>query len=134
MVRLEKPWGEVFDGQEARDFIRRTQPSVVAYVQAETSHRRLTSKGHAICAAAHEAGALAIADCVTSLGGMPVLVDETGIDIAYRRCTQKRIELPSRSFSAYGFAARLGAAAKTHCSSSVFLPRFAVARKLLSRP
>jgi len=32
--------------------------------------------------------ALAIGDCVTSLGGMPVLVDENGIDIAYS-CTQK---------------------------------------------
>src|SRR5215468_996379 len=41
-----------------------------------------------ICEAAHEAGAVVIADCVTSLGGMPVLVDENGIDIGYS-CTQK---------------------------------------------
>ena len=32
--------------------------------------------------------AVVIGDCVTSLGAMPVLVDENGIDIAYS-CTQK---------------------------------------------
>jgi len=92
VARLEKPWGEVFDGQEARDFIRREQPRMVAYVQAETSTGAYQS-GQAICEAAHEAGALVIADCVTSLGGMPVLVDETGIDIAYS-CTQKGLSCP----------------------------------------
>ena len=92
VVRLEKPWGEVFDDQEARDFIRREKPGVAAYVQAETSTGAFQS-GRAICEAAHEAGALVIADCVTSLGGMPVLVDETGIDIAYS-CTQKGLGCP----------------------------------------
>src|SRR5580765_6552452 len=37
VVRLAKTWGEPFDLQEARDFIRREQPSIVAFVQAETS-------------------------------------------------------------------------------------------------
>ena len=38
-------------------------------------------------------GALVIADCVTSLGGMPVEVDATGIDIAYS-CSQKGLSCP----------------------------------------
>ena len=38
-------------------------------------------------------GALVIADCVTSLGAMPVEVDKTGIDIAYS-CTQKGLSCP----------------------------------------
>ncbi len=46
-----------------------------------------------ICEAAHEVDALAIADCVTSLGGMPVKVDENGIDIAYS-CSQKGLGCP----------------------------------------
>jgi alanine-glyoxylate transaminase/serine-glyoxylate transaminase/serine-pyruvate transaminase len=92
VVRLEKPWGAVFDDQEARDFIRREAPRTVAYVQAETSTGAF-QPGNAICEAAHEVDALAIADCVTSLGGMPVLVDETGIDIAYS-CTQKGLGCP----------------------------------------
>jgi alanine-glyoxylate transaminase/serine-glyoxylate transaminase/serine-pyruvate transaminase len=92
VVRWEKPWGEVFEDQEARDFILREKPRVVAYVQAETSTGAYQN-GKAICEAAHEVDALVIADCVTSLGGMPVMVDETGIDIAYS-CSQKGLSCP----------------------------------------
>jgi alanine-glyoxylate transaminase / serine-glyoxylate transaminase / serine-pyruvate transaminase len=92
VVRLSKPWGEPFDPQEARDFIRRERPRVVAFVQAETS-TGMFNQGRAICEAAHEVGAVTIADCVTSLGGMPVQVDENGIDIAYS-CTQKGLGCP----------------------------------------
>src|SRR5579862_2548736 len=66
VVRFEKSWGETFSDDEASEFIRREKPSVVAYVHAETSTGAL-QPGQAICAAAHEVGALAIADCVTSL-------------------------------------------------------------------
>ena len=92
VVRLARQWGEPFDPQEARDFIRRERPRVVAFVQAETS-TGMFNQGKAICEAAHEVDALVIADCVTSLGGMPVLVDENGIDIAYS-CTQKGLGCP----------------------------------------
>jgi alanine-glyoxylate transaminase/serine-glyoxylate transaminase/serine-pyruvate transaminase len=92
IVRLEKPWGETFSDDEAAEFIHRERPAVVAYVQAETSTGAF-QEGRGICRAAHEAGALVIADCVTSLGGMPVKVDETGIDIAYS-CTQKGLSCP----------------------------------------
>jgi alanine-glyoxylate transaminase/serine-glyoxylate transaminase/serine-pyruvate transaminase len=92
VVRFEKPWGATFTDDEAVEFIRREKPKVVAYVHAETSTGALQS-GKAICAAAHEAGALAIADCVTSLGGVPVDFDQTGIDVAYS-CTQKGLSCP----------------------------------------
>ena len=92
VVRFEKLWGETFTDAEARDFIGREKPKVVAYVHAETSTGALQS-GQAICAAAHDAGALVIADCVTSLGGVPVEFDQTGIDIAYS-CTQKGLSCP----------------------------------------
>jgi alanine-glyoxylate transaminase/serine-glyoxylate transaminase/serine-pyruvate transaminase len=92
VVRLAKPWGEPFDPQEARDFIRRERPRVVAFVQAETS-TGMFNQAKPICEAAHEVDAVTIADCVTSLGGMPVLVDENGIDIAYS-CTQKGLGCP----------------------------------------
>ncbi|HTS28210.1 MAG TPA: alanine--glyoxylate aminotransferase family protein [Bryobacteraceae bacterium] len=92
VVRLAKPWGEPFDPQEARDFILREQPRVVAFVQAETS-TGMFNQAKPICEAAHEVDAMVIADCVTSLGGMPVLVDENGIDIAYS-CTQKGLGCP----------------------------------------
>jgi len=92
VVRFEKLWGETFTADEAGDFIRRERPKVVAYVHAETSTGALQS-GEAICAAAHDAGALVIADCVTSLGGVPVEFDKTGIDVAYS-CSQKGLSCP----------------------------------------
>ncbi len=70
IVRFEKPWGEVFGDQEAAEFIQREKPKVIMYVQAETSAGAF-QRGEAICKAAHEVGALVIADCVTSLGAMP---------------------------------------------------------------
>jgi alanine-glyoxylate transaminase / serine-glyoxylate transaminase / serine-pyruvate transaminase len=92
VARFEKGWGETYTDDEARDFIRREEPRVVAYVHAETSTGALQS-GKAICDAAHDAGALVIADCVTSLGGVPVEFDKTGIDVAYS-CTQKGLSCP----------------------------------------
>jgi alanine-glyoxylate transaminase/serine-glyoxylate transaminase/serine-pyruvate transaminase len=92
VVGFEKPWGEVYTDDEAREFVRRERPKVVGYVHAETSTGAL-QPGKAICAAAHEVGALVIGDCVTSLGGLPVDFDQTGIDVAYS-CTQKGLSCP----------------------------------------
>src|SRR5579863_395533 len=92
VVRLTKPWGEPYDPQEAREFIRRERPQVVAFVQAETS-TGMFNQAKPICEAAHEVDAITIADCVTSLGTMPVSVDDNGIDIAYS-CTQKGLSCP----------------------------------------
>src|ERR1700740_3644688 len=92
LIRLEKPWGETFNDEEATSFIHREKPNVVGYVHAETSTGAL-QPGRTICAAAHEVGALVIADCVTSLGGVAIEFDQTGIDIAYS-CTQKGLSCP----------------------------------------
>src|SRR6202142_2485866 len=92
VVRFEKAWGETYTDSEISEFIHREKPKVVGYVHAETSTGAL-QPGNAICAAAHEAGALVIADCVTSLGGVPVEFDRTGMDIAYS-CSQKGLSCP----------------------------------------
>jgi alanine-glyoxylate transaminase/serine-glyoxylate transaminase/serine-pyruvate transaminase len=92
VVRLVKDWGTPFDYDEVREFIKRERPAVVGFVQAETS-TGMFNQAKPICDAAHEVDALVIADCVTSLGGMPVLVDENGIDIAYS-CSQKGLGCP----------------------------------------
>jgi alanine-glyoxylate transaminase/serine-glyoxylate transaminase/serine-pyruvate transaminase len=93
VVCCTKEWGEVFTQEEASTFIEREKPDVVAFVQAETSTGAYQS-GRAITAAAHKAGALVIADCVTSLGAMPVELDSVGIDIAYS-CSQKGLSCPA---------------------------------------
>ncbi len=92
VVRLEKPWGEVFTEAEARAFLQKEHPQIVAFVHGETSTGAMQSP-KAITGPAHEIDALVIADCVTTLGSVPVRVDENGIDIAYS-CTQKGLSAP----------------------------------------
>jgi alanine-glyoxylate transaminase / serine-glyoxylate transaminase / serine-pyruvate transaminase len=92
LIRCEKPWGEVFTEAEAREAIEREQPGVVAFVHAETSTGALQAP-LAITRPAHEAGALVVADCVTSLGATPIRVDESGIDVAFS-CSQKGLSCP----------------------------------------
>ena len=104
----KSPGANVFDDDEARAFILRERPRVVAFVQAETS-TGVFQPGKAICEAAHEVGALVIADCVTSLGGMPVMWTEpasTSPTVA-----PEGPELPARTGAGHGFPARPGAAA-----------------------
>jgi alanine-glyoxylate transaminase/serine-glyoxylate transaminase/serine-pyruvate transaminase len=115
VVRFEKPWGETYTDDEVREFIASEKPKVVAYVHAETSTGALQS-GRAICAAAHDAGALVIADCVTSLGGVPVEFDQTGIDVAYS-CTQKGLSCPP-GLSPMAMSARAMDFLRTHATSS----------------
>jgi alanine-glyoxylate transaminase/serine-glyoxylate transaminase/serine-pyruvate transaminase len=92
-VRFEKPWGEVFTAEEAETFIQRERPDVVGFVQAETSTGAYQT-GRAITDAARKVNALVIADCVTSLGAMPVELDSVGVDVAYS-CTQKGLSCPA---------------------------------------
>jgi alanine-glyoxylate transaminase/serine-glyoxylate transaminase/serine-pyruvate transaminase len=93
VVRCDKPWGEVFTEAEASEFIEREKPDVIAFVQAETSTGAYQS-GAAIAPIARKHGALVIADCVTSLGAMPVELDAVGIDVAYS-CAQKGLSCPA---------------------------------------
>lgn len=92
IVRLEKPWGETYSDDEINAFLERERPQVVGFVHNETSTGALQHP-RAICDAAHRVGALVIADCVTSLGGMPIEIDANGIDIAYS-VTQKCLGAP----------------------------------------
>jgi len=93
VARCEKEWGQVFTEEEADAFLQKEKPDVVAFVQAETSTGAYQS-GRAIVAAARRVGALVIADCVTSMGAMPVEMDSVGIDVAYS-CAQKGLSCPA---------------------------------------
>ena len=93
VVRFDKPWGEVFTAEEARTFLQRERPQVVAFVQAETSTGAYQS-GRDITSAAREINALVIGDCITTAGAMPVEVDDIGIDVAYS-CSQKGLSCPA---------------------------------------
>ncbi len=93
VIRVEGKWGEVFTEEQATDAIEREQPQTVAFVQAETS-TGVYQSGRAIVGAAKKAGALVIGDTVTSLGAMPVELDEVGIDVAFS-CSQKGLSCPA---------------------------------------
>jgi alanine-glyoxylate transaminase/serine-glyoxylate transaminase/serine-pyruvate transaminase len=74
------------------DAIARVRPRVVAFVHAETSTGVLQPVPE-IAAAAREAGAFVVLDCVTSLAGLPLALDDWGIDAAYSG-TQKCLSCP----------------------------------------
>lgn len=89
---LERPWGEVFDLQPIRETLQKARPKLLAIVQAETSTgawQPLEGLG-ALC---HEFGTLLLVDAVTSLGCVPVAVDEWQIDAIYS-CSQKGLGCP----------------------------------------
>ena len=90
--KIEKPWGDVFTPEEVEAALRETPAKVVALVHAETSTGALQPMD-GLGEIAHRRGALLVADCVTSLGGVPVLLDEWGIDAAYSG-TQKCLGCP----------------------------------------
>jgi alanine-glyoxylate transaminase/serine-glyoxylate transaminase/serine-pyruvate transaminase len=92
VVRVEAEPGTPLDPEAMAEAIARARPALVAFVHAETS-TGVHQPVEAIARAAHEAGALVVLDCVTSLGGLPVAADAWGIDAAYS-ATQKCLSAP----------------------------------------
>lgn len=89
---LNRPWGEVFDLDAIRDALKQHRPKVLGIVHAETSTGALqpVEQLGKLC---HEFDTLLVADCVTSLGCVPVKLDEWEIDAAYS-CSQKGLSCP----------------------------------------
>ncbi len=92
LTRVDGEWGRAIDPEAVRKAVADANPKIVAVVHAETSTGVCTPLED-IAAIAHEAGALLLADAVTSLGGMEVGVDRVGIDVVYSG-TQKCISCP----------------------------------------
>jgi len=92
-VRVSAPWGQTVPNDALLAALEREpEARVVAVVHAETS----TGAQHPLreladALAGHDA--LLMADCVTSLGGVPLEVGAWGIDYAYS-CTQKCLAAP----------------------------------------
>lgn len=92
VVQIERPFGEVFSVEEIKAVLEKEQPKVLGIVHAETSTGAAQPLKE-ISEAVHAADTLLLVDCVTSLGGMPVKVDEWDIDAAYSG-TQKCLSCP----------------------------------------
>lgn len=91
--RLDAPWGTVFEPGQIRDALDRKKYKLLALVQAETSTGAGQPGIAEIAAAAHAAGTLVVLDTVTSLGTMPVKIDEWDVDVAFSG-SQKGLSCP----------------------------------------
>jgi alanine-glyoxylate transaminase/serine-glyoxylate transaminase/serine-pyruvate transaminase len=92
LVKVDGEGGRAVDPAAVAKAVKSCKPKVVAVVHAETSTGACTPLED-IAKIAHEAGALFLVDCVTSLGGMNVPIDQLKVDAAYSG-TQKCLSCP----------------------------------------
>ncbi len=90
--KITKPWGEAFNLDELKQAMETHRPAVLALVHAETSTgvRQPLEGVSELC---RQYDCLLLVDSVTSLGGIPLFIDEWGIDLAYS-CSQKGLGCP----------------------------------------
>lgn len=89
---IDREFGDVFPAEQVEQAVKEHAPKVVGIVHAETS-TGARQPLEDISRIVHEAGGLLLADCVTSLGGLPVEVDGWGLDAVYSG-TQKCLGCP----------------------------------------
>jgi alanine-glyoxylate transaminase / serine-glyoxylate transaminase / serine-pyruvate transaminase len=84
---ISKPWGQNFSLDELRTAMETHRPKILGLVHAETStgcRQPIEGVGE-LC---REYDCLLLLDTVTSLGGVPIHIDNWGVDLAYS-CSQK---------------------------------------------
>jgi len=82
-VPVEDPWGAPVDPEKVEAALRaHPEAKILAFVHAETS-TGARSDAAALAAIARRHGCLTLVDTVTSLGGIPVRVDDWGLDAVY---------------------------------------------------
>jgi alanine-glyoxylate transaminase / serine-glyoxylate transaminase / serine-pyruvate transaminase len=92
-VVVNMPWGRAIDPQLFEDTLKKNQGIYAcSFVHAETS-TGAKSDIKTLTEIAHQHNCLVIADTVTSLGGIPLLIDEWNIDVAYSG-SQKCLSCP----------------------------------------
>ena len=92
VIRISKPWGEAFSFSEISGAVQEHRPAIFAIVHAETSTgvlQELSGVGD-LC---RENDCLLLADTVTSMGGVPLFIDDWKIDAAYSG-SQKCLSCP----------------------------------------
>ena len=88
VVRVDAPWGQPLDPEQLLG--AHPSPAMIVAVHAETS---TGVRSDLVELGANKGDALLLADCVTSLGGIDLRVDQWGVDIAYSG-TQKCLGVP----------------------------------------
>jgi alanine-glyoxylate transaminase/serine-glyoxylate transaminase/serine-pyruvate transaminase len=91
VLRVEAEWGRAIDSDVLRSAIE-PGTDAVCVVHGETS-TGVCQPIDGLSDACRDAGALLLVDCVTSLAGQPVLLDEWGVDAAFSG-SQKCLNVP----------------------------------------
>jgi alanine-glyoxylate transaminase/serine-glyoxylate transaminase/serine-pyruvate transaminase len=92
VVTIEKAWGEAFSLEELEQAVSTHKPAILAMVHAETSTGVCQPmEGIGDLCRAHDC--LLLLDTVTSLGGVPLFLDDWKVDLAYS-CSQKGLSCP----------------------------------------
>jgi alanine-glyoxylate transaminase / serine-glyoxylate transaminase / serine-pyruvate transaminase len=91
--RIEAEWGSSFDLDQIRQVLKEIHPKILAVVHAETSTGVLTSLSNIRQVLDEFPDTLFLVDCVTSLGGHSVGIDQHRVDFAYSG-TQKCLSCP----------------------------------------
>lgn len=89
---IRRPMGEIFDPEEIEAALEARPAKLVAIVHGETSSGALQPLEE-LAKVVHEKGALLLVDTVATLGGVPIAVDELGIDVCYSG-SQKCLSVP----------------------------------------
>lgn len=92
VVRVEAEWGRALDTQALVDAVADGDTAALFVVHAETS-TGVAQPMDGLADACRQAGALLLVDCVTSLTGHELRVDDWGIDAAFSG-TQKCLNAP----------------------------------------
>ena len=92
VVTIERPWGEAFSLEELEEALATHRPAILAMVHAETS-TGICQPMDGIGALCRKFDCLLLLDTVTSLGGVPLFLDDWGVDLAYS-CSQKGLSCP----------------------------------------
>lgn len=83
VIAVENEWGTPVSLDDLRKTLEaHSDVTAVAFVHAETS-TGVRSDAKAIAEIAKSHGCLVVADCVTSLSGVELLVDDWGLDVVY---------------------------------------------------
>ena len=120
VTEAQSEWGRALDPELLREAANGEAHHLVCVVHAETSTGVLQEVGP-VKEVADELGAMLLLDCVTSVGGLRVSLDEWGVDAAYSG-TQKCLGCPP-GLSPVSFSARAQAAleAREHAVQSWYL-------------
>ena len=133
VVALEEDWGRIVDPERvAEAHAAHPDAKAVVLVHAETStgaHQPLAEVGALLA----DTPTLLVVDAVTSLGGVPVEVDDWHLDVVYSG-TQKCLSVPARAGPGHVLAEGRAGARRPRHARAVLVPRRQRDPALLERP